>query len=63
MDITFKDIKRQRRWSYTGVDHIDISPHYIGIRGCDPLTNKDYSFVHGIDEFDSIELEKSEDET
>lgn len=62
MDITFKDVKRQRRWSYTGVEHVDSYPNFVRVRGCDPFTHEDYSFRHELDEFDFIELEKSEDE-
>lgn len=63
MNITFKDSKRQRKWKFTGLQTIDVFHHNILIVGVDELTHERYEQAYRLDEFDSIELEKSEDET
>ena len=63
MDITFKDSKKQRKWTYTGLRRLLVFKEYITVMGWDEMTNENYSFRLDRNEFDSIELEKSEDET
>ena len=62
MDITFKDTKKQRRWTYTGLKSLEVGKQCMIIRGFDDLINKDYSVMETLDNFDIVELEKSEDE-
>lgn len=62
MDITFKDSKKQRKWTYTGLRRLLVFKEYITVMGWDEMTNENYSFRLDRNEFDSIELEKSEDE-
>lgn len=62
MTITFKDSKRMRKWNYTGLKTLDVFHNKIFIVGVDELTHERYEQAYSIDDFDSIELEKSEGE-
>ena len=62
MDITFKDSKKQRRWTYTGVKSLYIYPSCLRVEGWDDLTKEYYSINQPIEDFDTVEMEKSEGE-
>lgn len=62
MNITFKDIKRQCKWTYRNVQEITMRKHYLLVEYFNDLQNSNYIATHDYTEFDSIELEKSEDE-
>lgn len=62
MDITFKDNKRQRKWTYTGIRRLLVFRDFVSIMGWDEMAHENYSMRIKKREFDSIELEKSEDE-
>ena len=60
MDITFKDSKKQRKWTYNHVASIYADMNYIRIVGWNEIDEL-YSARHYYDEFDAVELDVKEE--